>query len=183
MFAVVTNIKPGEAGHKEGKPIDLDYDYDGTQAGARSEVKQEVAVKTEPGLSVSQIADEIAEAEVRWILGYLLISDTHHFIAIQRTLRELTERQRAAEAQQNILQASENDGIDSKVNTLEETSKRLGGEGGIDNRENILQQASKRLVDAEELDNKENVLQQANKRLKIAETLGDGFVIPKLEPE
>jgi mannitol/fructose-specific phosphotransferase system IIA component (Ntr-type) len=78
-------------------------------------------------------------------------------------LRELTERKRAAEAEQKTLQASEND--------------------EVDNKENVLQQASKRLIDDDDLDNKENVLQQASKRQKIAEASDDGFVIPKLEPE
>jgi hypothetical protein len=76
-------------------------------------------------------------------------------------LEELTQRKRAAEAEQHILQASNKDGFDSK--------------------ENVLQQTSKRPIDDIEVDNKENVLLQASKRLKVAEALDDGCVIPKLE--
>jgi hypothetical protein len=95
-------------------------------------------------------------------------------------LSELTERKRAAEAEQHMRQSS-NNVIDSKENILQQTGKRSDVEGGLDNKENVLQQASKRLIDDIEVDNKENVLQEANKRLKIADGLEDGSVTPKLE--
>jgi hypothetical protein len=172
FLAVDINIKPGEAGLKEDKPIDVDGGVpqagSSRDRGIQDEVEQEVVVKSEVseqappvGDSKSQIAADIAEAEVCRSLDLQADLPTLMLLCFQELLSELTERKRLAEAQQNILQAGVKDGLESQ--------------------EIMLQRASKRPFSDNEVDNKENVFQQASKRLKTPEAVEDGFVMPKLE--